>query len=221
MRFLFVALLALTSCHPRPSAAPQDHYVAQARFPAEMIEIGDFDRALLGPVQAKFDELVGRGDRLILFRLNSYGGSVFAGQDLILHVEEAKKRGVRIQCVVDHKAYSMGAVFVESVCDERLATPRSTILFHNASTQAEGTANQLREDAEFLEALNAAMSLTVAQRIGMPVDEYRARIEKRAWTMGVEEALAAGVIDAVVQPLDLPPLAELPAPDLDFGSLFQ
>jgi ATP-dependent protease ClpP protease subunit len=73
-----------------------------------MIEIGSFTDDDLAPAQAKFDELVSQGAKTVLFRINSNGGSIRAGLDLIQHLEQFRKSGGRVECVVDYRAYSMG-----------------------------------------------------------------------------------------------------------------
>lgn len=185
------------------------------RFPAGMIEITDFDDAQLAPVLEKATELVDGGERTLLFRINSFGGSIFAGMDLILAVDGLKKRGVTIQCVVDFKAMSMGFVFLQSVCDERLMTKRSTLLTHNGSTSTRGTVEQITEDAVLLAALNESMASVCADRMGMDLDVYRAKIAGGAWTFAWREALAVNAIDDIVNPADLPPLHRLRPAEVD------
>lgn len=205
-RLAFLTLLA---------AAP----VLADRFPAGMIEITDFGDAELAPVLEKATELVDKGDKTLLFRINSFGGSIFAGMDLILAIEDLKKRGVTVQCVVDFKAMSMGFVFLQSVCDERLMTKRSTLLTHNGSTSTRGTVEQIQEDAQLLAALNESMASTCADRLGMGLDEYKAKIAPGAWTMAWREALAVNAVDDIVDPADLPPLHRLAEAQLDLMQL--
>lgn len=204
MRFLASCALLLVAC-----AAPLR--ASATSYPSQSIPVGDIGRDELGPVVQKFDEFVARGDTHVLFRLDSPGGSIFAGLEFIQHVEEAKKtHPLRVSCVVDTMAASMAAVILESgVCDERLMTPRSIILVHRGSIGAQGTAEEVEESVDVLEALNEAMAMTIAARIGMPLEEYEARVAKHAWTMGPREALAFHFVDAVVSPGELPPVAEL------------
>lgn len=210
MRFLATLALLLVAC-----AAPLR--ASASSYPSESIPVGDIGRDELGPVVEKFDSFVARGDTHVLFRLDSPGGSIFAGLEFIQHVEQAKKlRPLRVSCVVDVMAASMAAVILESgVCDERLMTPRSIVLVHRGSIGTRGTVEEILEDADILEALNQAMAMTVAARIGMPLEEYEARVAKHAWTLGPREALQFHFVDAVVDPSDLPPVAVLPPPELN------
>jgi ATP-dependent protease ClpP protease subunit len=124
-------------------------------------------------------------------------------------MEDLKKsKGLTVTCVVDGTAYSMAAVILESpLCDKRLATRRSTILFHNGSVQASGTAQEIHATEVFLEALNEAMVLVVSERLGCTPAEYAERIALKDWIMSVHGAMDANVIDGVVNAADIAPPA--------------
>lgn len=173
-----------------------------------MIELGDFTPAALLPAAQKFHERVMAGDREVLFRVNSFGGSVFAGLDLIQAVTDARARGLRVRCVVDTKAMSMGFVFLQTACDERMMTKRSTLLAHNGVLNGLpiGSARELDEAREMLHALDDAMSAVCAARLHLSLPEYRAKLRRHAWVMAYEEALAVGAVDRIVDPLLLPPV---------------
>ncbi len=197
-------LLVVGCCSLTYAKAPSNNR------PNGMIEIGDFSVEDLAPVQAKFDELVSGGAKVVVFRINSYGGSVRAGLDFIQAVDEARKRGVRTECVVDYKAMSMGFVFLQAACDVRIMTTRSILLAHSASSDFDrGTAVEIANELAYLQALDRAMSELSAARLFISVEEYRAKTTGRDWTMTWEEALDVGAIDRVVDPMSLPPLYSL------------
>lgn len=211
MRFLPLLLL-LTSCATTNPASAATRAMSTP-YPSGMIEIKDVDEASLIPVTKKFDELVAQGDKTIMFRINSFGGSIFGGLDFIQHIEEAKKQNrIFVYCVVDTKAMSMGFAFLQSFCDERLMTKRSVLLAHNGSTMARGNSDQIEEARQMILALSEALAEQCAARLKISVKEYKAKIEKNAWTMAWEEALKVGAIDGTIDPMLLPPLHELPPP---------
>lgn len=181
------------------SAAPAPAYVFTPAPLGQYVEIGDFDDEGLMAMYAGLIERLEAGDKVIYFRINSFGGSIFGGLDYMRVVNDVRKAGIRTVCVVDTRAYSMGAVFLEGACDERYLTKRSTLLFHNGSTEAAGNANDLREAVALLDALNRSMALVVAGRLGMALDEYEARIAKHSWILAADEALAVGAVDGVVE----------------------
>lgn len=182
--------------------------VSAPKFPAGAIEIGDVGYEELSPVVQTFADRVNAGDKVILFRINSFGGSIFAGMDFIDLVTQVKRvQGIKVQCLVGTKAMSMGLVILESeMCDERYALPHSVFLAHNGSSGGEGTAEQLRESAAILTALNAAMAQIIGSRLFMGPAAYSIMVAKHAWVFAGPEALAVGAIDALVRPESVPPL---------------
>lgn len=212
---VFLSVTGTLSCAaPRAAYEPQDPGgpVAQAaaassgEYGSGTVLVGDFEDDAMLAAWRGFLARVRAGDKTITFQINSFGGSVFGGMELIQAIEVVKKTtGVQTICVVDSKAYSMGAAFLESgACDVRLMTKRSTLLFHNGSTAAEGTVEVLRETAELMAGLNDALAEICAGRMLITTEQYQERIAKGAWTMSWREALAVGAIDGTVDASDLP-----------------
>lgn len=189
----------------------------------KVIIIGDIDDTLLAPVIKKFDERAAAGDKEILFRINSFGGVIFSGLDFIQHIEDSKKKyGIRTKCYVDTRAYSMGAVILESaVCDERYMTKRSSLLFHQASTGAEGNPNDVKEALDFLKILTKNLEEICAERMGMKLQDFHAKQALSAWILDWEEALAVKAIDGVVSASDIPEPYTLEEPKSPLHFLLQ
>jgi ATP-dependent protease ClpP protease subunit len=174
--------------------------------PGLMINVGDINEDELAKVNHKIDKQVAAGAKQIYLRINSNGGSVFGGLEFIQRLEDLKKDGIKIKCVVDLRAISMGFVILQAACDERLATDRSLFLAHNGSiSSASGTKEDLQEDVDVLDTLNHSMAKICAGRMGMPLEEYKKHLhDKKAWIFGAEEALSVHAIDGIVRPSDLP-----------------
>lgn len=183
--------------------------VAKAAHPPVMVEVGDIESEVLSRALERVKNHYKHGDREITLRINSNGGSVFEGFSFIQSMEELKKGGMSVTCVVDVRAISMAFVILQSdVCDKRLATPRSLFLAHNGSLHTEGgTVEDMDEDIELLKVINDSLSLLCANRIGMPILEYRKKLkDHKSWTFGTEEALKHNVIDGVIEALATPKL---------------
>ena len=176
--------------------------------PGSMINISDIDEASLDVVRAKIAAHVAAGERELLFRIDSNGGSIFEGLRFIQELEEYKKQGIVVNCVVDTKAISMGFVILQASCDKRMATRRALFLAHNGSiAQTGGDAKTLQEDVDLLTVVNDNMALICATRMGMPLAEYKRRLNDQAsWIFGSDEALKYNAIDSIAIPSQLPPL---------------
>lgn len=184
-------------------------YNIKAQYTPTAIEMGAFDSDGMAAAYTKYMEYVDRGDKVITFNINSNGGSVFGGLELIKLIEDTKKlKGIHTICIVDTHAYSMGVIFLESyACDERYATERSTLLFHNASADAQGNQEELRKTAKAVEEVSLAMANLVCARLKITLPQYLSHVNKGDWLMGYKEALDIGAIDGVISSRDLPPRA--------------
>ncbi len=207
-----ILFLALACCATSKPHDDLDTYHASVGSYAynNTIDIGDVMPEPLAEAYMRFRQMAAAGVKNVTLRIDSPGGSIFAGNRFIKAMEDVKKtNGITVMCVVDGMAYSMGAVILESpLCDRRLATVRSTILFHNGSTGASGTAEDLKQATEFLEALNQSLALQISARLGMTLEAYRARIAHTNWVMACPEALLSNVIDATVSSTDIAPPSE-------------
>jgi ATP-dependent protease ClpP protease subunit len=220
-----VPLFLLLGCSTL-SAAPcvnccPVHRAAPAK-PAGSIEVGDFDEKTLEPVQSRFDELVKRGDKVLLFRVNSNGGEINAGMDLIQHIRDAKREhGLRVECVVDVKAYSMGFYFLQAACDDRWMSRGSLLMAHGGATGAQGKIDQLKSTISALEAMNDMLFGWAADRMKMPKAAFKTHVDHSDWWMSPDQAVAMGAADKIVDPLTLPAPLKLDEPASPLADLLK
>lgn len=113
------------------------------------------------------------GDRVVL--IDSIGGSVDSGAEMLKLLEKERKAGHRIVCVVERVAYSM-AFNILSQCDLRLATPKALLLFHRVSMdlppRRRYTAPVLRRIVEELEKSDEPYRHANSKALGMRLTEY-------------------------------------------------
>jgi ATP-dependent protease ClpP protease subunit len=175
-----------------------------------MLEVDSFDEATMMGLKAKITELRQAGTEVWL-RLNTNGGSVFAEQDFVQFLEHEP-----VTCVVDFRAFSAGAFFLESgACKERLMTKRSTVLFHEALVQeASGNSHALQDTVNELVAITDSIIATTSERLKMSEDDFKAQINNKVWIMSYHEALKANVVDKIVDPKDLPPVTAYEKPSM-------
>jgi|GEM_PF-4966917 len=144
----------------------------------------------------ELDSAVKAGAKSITLKINSPGGSVFAGFELVRKMEEL---GVPVHCKVDGAVASM-AVYVLESCTTRTMTKRSFMMLHGPGAYGEmgGQAHEFANMAEFLRILQAAYVAHIADRVGVDPAVIQAKIDGgREWWLTPQEALAAKLIDAV------------------------
>ncbi len=161
-------------------------------------ELGDIDDDSVAIVIAELKEANALHPKKIVLPINSGGGSVPAGWELIKAIEASK---APVTCVVDGgMAASMAFATLQS-CQERIVTHRASLMAHQMSLggemrgQPERWANVLR----MMRAMEAALDWQCAHRLKITLDEYKRLIDsgKELWLTG-DEAVAMGAADRIV-----------------------
>lgn len=184
--FTLTVLLFVACAHPSPGSVRDETYVLA----------GEVLDATVAPIVEALDSTPS-GRRLTLI-IDSPGGAVSSGLELIEHLQNAQYRGVVIVCAVPRYAASMAAVILET-CDVRLVGKQALLLFHTSSiTGASGNAWELSRLVREIKGINHRLAILVAGRLNMPLKDYEARVEDQDWLLGYEEALAVGAADGVL-----------------------
>jgi ATP-dependent protease ClpP protease subunit len=105
--------------------------------------------------------------------INSPGGNVYTGLQLMSAIGVAQQRGVTVRCFVPVLAASM-AFQILSICDERYTLQYSLLLFHPARAFLNGAflAEDLEYAGEQLRQLDDRLKSELAARLGMDRAEY-------------------------------------------------
>ncbi len=133
----------------------------------------------------------------IVFEINSQGGSVDYGFDLVRAMERSK---APIQCVVDADAQSM-AFYILQACNTRFMTKRSKLMVHEPIRAIEGYnyPTAIKNVYESMRTLNLGMTEHEGRRLRVSVTELRHRIAGGVcWYMDWEDALHYGAVDGIV-----------------------
>lgn len=151
--------------------------------------------SVLGPIDgtlsSKFiKEVFESSESTLYLYINSPGGSIFAGLEMI---QAMKASGKRTVCVANFAA-SMAFIIFQH-CDERLITHSSVLMQHSASYGTRGSAPQVLSFVKFIESMLVDIVKAQADRIGMPVDEFNTKTVTDWWLYD-GQALDAGVADA-------------------------
>lgn len=138
----------------------------------------------------------------IYIYINSPGGDVGAGLQLVTYLQHTKKN---IICIANFAA-SMAHAILES-CPVRLGVPDNVLLQHHASTEASGKATEIEGQLKILRTMEGILDNLEAKRLGMPLATFLDLIEHPFITTG-EESVKMNVIDAIVTVYCTPALYE-------------
>lgn len=155
------------------------------------------DRSIVinGPIDFGTLDLANKLDRLatgnrqtLYVVLNSPGGIINAGQLFGDAMRIARSRGHKINCVVTMMAASM-AFQLLPLCDRRFALSSSMLMFHPARLTVGGrggasiTADQAREIADELDAVEGPSKQDIQDMMGLDADDFKRWYSaERLWT---------------------------------------
>ncbi len=178
-----------------PGGSLEQRSASPATTPAGIATIefrGSVDDMSAEFLSESFAEALKLNPAIILLVIDSPGGSIWAMNQMIRTVQESP---VPVACIADGMAASAAAVLLEA-CDLRAATPMTLILFHGASGQIKGNEADIAGDLTLIRAINETMTLFVANRIGMPIAEFRELIRQDFW-VGPVTAVEMNIIDLI------------------------
>ncbi|MBT8046407.1 MAG: Clp protease ClpP [Pontiella sp.] len=131
--------------------------------------------------------------------LNSEGGDVFAGT-AIYNTLAAHPAEVEVH--IDGVALSIASVI--AMAGDRISMARNGyMMIHKPHGIFAGDADHIRKQADLLDAVQAQIVDTYASRRGLEVDQVDAWVNAETWFNGGAEALEAGMIDQVTDPLKI------------------
>lgn len=131
--------------------------------------------------------------------LTSPGGSVIAGAEIINAITQSK---APIYTICRAFCASMASM-IHQYGTKRYVTDRSLIMFHPASTGAEGKVNEISNYINSTKNFVTKIEVEVSRRLGLSIAEYQTKVGDE-WWIDSDEALQAKVVDNIIS-LDLNP----------------
>lgn len=128
----------------------------------------------------------------IWLHLNSPGGSVQAGFNLINTIQNSKTPVYGV-C---HQAYSM-ATYVLIVCQKRYAYRNSTILFHDGETTLSSTSSKVKDTMAWIEELEKRLDGLVFEKTNIQEEQYTEN-RRKEWYLFGDEAKKYGIVDYLI-----------------------
>ena len=129
----------------------------------------------------------------VVVRVSSGGGDVYEGL-AIMNALRAHPGDVLV--IVEGLAASAASFIAVGGGTRVVCRPNAEVMVHEAWSMADGNAADMTKAAGDLDRISANLAGIYAQRAGGTPEEWRARMREETW-FSAEEALAAGLVDAV------------------------
>jgi ATP-dependent Clp protease protease subunit len=163
--------------------------------------VNDFCEEANNAFLAGINHVVNDPQPFVPIVVDSFGGDVLTVLSMLDMLDAVSKPVVTI-CT--SKAMSCGSVLLSAgTKGYRYASPRATILIHEASTQLEGKASDIISDAKSMEVFNDKMMEILAKNSNRPKKFYQQLIKKANNAdlyLTAYQALEYGLIDFVSVP---------------------
>lgn len=179
-------------------------YTIKAQAADAPVEVSIFDEiGFWGVTGAMFIQdlksKVTQDTKQVNLAINSPGGSVFDGWAMFNYLNSLKAKGVKIVVDVVGIAASMASV-VAMAGDERRMPENAMVMVHNAISGVWGDAEDLRDVADTLDKIDAAIVGVYASATGKDHDTMRGLMAADTF-MTAAEALDLGFATEVVKPV--------------------
>jgi ATP-dependent Clp endopeptidase proteolytic subunit ClpP len=206
---------------PNPNSKPWYEIVNAASGQAEMLLYG-----FIGPYDAIDDKAFVRDfgalaskNKEITLRLNSGGGSVFAGIP-IYNALVASTATVNI--VVEGMAASMASILLQGAsAGRRRMYKNARVMVHKPSGGAFGSAKKMRDSANLMDSLEETLADIYVEKTGQDADTVKGwLIEGVDRWFTAKEALAAGLIDEIVDATPVPVTAPKNSTEEDMYAIY-
>lgn len=139
-------------------------------------------------------------DKDISLYINSPGGSVTAGM-AIFDTMQFIKPDVSTICI--GMAASMGAVLLAAGAKgKRYVLPNSEVMIHQPLGGVRGQAEDIRIHADWIMKTKRQLNQILAERSGQPIERVEQDTDRDNF-MSAQEAVAYGLVDAIIQRKDL------------------
>lgn len=143
-------------------------------------------------------------DAPVTLNVNSPGGEVFAG--LAIHNALKRHKG-KVMCRVDGIAASIASV-IAMAADEVVMPENAMMMIHNPAAFAMGTAEDMRETADFLDKVTTSLISAYRQKTGLEDDEIAEMMAATTW-LTAAEAMEKGFCDRMDKPVKMAACANL------------
>lgn len=136
------------------------------------------DQEVSSRLLAKLNAIETKHDTLYLY-INSPGGDVMAGFEVINYIKSLQERSKQIICI-GHNAMSM-AFAIFQYCTQRYILYSSTLMQHQMSLQVKGKLYDLNSRMKYLNSIEHTINQAQATRLNMTLDTFTQLIQNDWW----------------------------------------
>ena len=137
-------------------------------------------------------------DKLITLMINTEGGDVFSGLDIMTSIRIAQQRGIEVHGIVGGHAESMG-YFILQACDKRAMSSEAILMVHGVTHGLEVDNTGFRAEKELIDHLTSQFADLLERRTKLPTPKITKILDAiHHHYFNVEDALYWGMIDEVV-----------------------
>lgn len=134
----------------------------------------------------------------IIVRVNSYGGSVFAGLAIVSMI---KKIRAKTTAIIEGIGASMGSV-IPLACDKVKMAENAMMMIHKPSSMTWGTADDMRKEADVLDKCEKQLIDIYMKRYKGSETDLKEKLAQETW-FNATEALEYGLIDEIDEAVDV------------------
>jgi len=156
----------------------------------------DVNEGVIDPLIIKMNKLDKEKKDPIYLIINTRGGQIDSGMSLVTTITSIKSPVI---CIIDNKAYSMGAV-IATYCPKTYIHKYATVMFHYAAYGVRGPENIVPSRLAIIQKELKKLHLEVASNLGITYDQYIEKI-RNEWWMTAEEAVSNKVADVLINKL--------------------
>lgn len=153
----------------------------------------EFDMNCINPKMVS-DFLKSADNEPITINLNSYGGDVFAADDIYSQLQAYNGE---VTVIVGGIAASSGSIIAMG-SDKLLMTTPSILMIHRCDGEVSGNVNDLKKAEQVQQTIDTSIATTYSAKTGKTVDECLALMNDETWLtadMAVDMKLADGIAE--------------------------
>lgn len=153
-----------------------------------------FDMNCIYP-QEVTDFLQSANNQPVTINLNSYGGDVFAADDIYSQLQAYTGE---VTVVIGGIAASAGSIIAMG-SDKLLMSAPSILMIHRCTGDTSGNVNDLQKSIEVQQTIDKSIATVYSQKTGKTIDECLDLMNKETW-LTADMALDMKLIDGITQP---------------------